>query len=90
MRIACQHSVDQRPVDVRHSAVLYNAGMTPEQAISHWTNQATLAKALGVSPQTVNNWLKRKHIPLRWQVELQDLTLGALRIDRGNGRGRRA
>lgn len=59
--------------------------MTPEQAISHWTNQATLATALGVSPQVVNNWKKRKHIPLKWQIELNELTLGDLRVDRRKG-----
>lgn len=72
--------------------MLYTRAMTPEQAISHWTNQATLAKVLGVSRQVVNNWKTRGAIPLRWQIELNELTLGALRIDRrleGRKAGRR-
>lgn len=63
--------------------------MTPEQAISHWTNQAVLAKVLGVSPQVVNNWKRRKSIPLKWQLELNELTLGVLRVDRRNGKTRK-
>jgi len=56
--------------------------MTPKQAIAHWTNQATLAKALGVSPQVVHNWKKRKRIPLEWQLVLNEITLGTLKVDR--------
>ena len=56
--------------------------MTPLQAIKHWTNQATLAKALGVSPQVVNNWKRRGRIPLQHQIELHELTLGVLKLDR--------
>lgn len=62
--------------------------MTPKQAIAHWTNQATLATALGVSKQVVHNWKQRKRIPLRWQLVLNELSLGELKVDgamRSNG-----
>lgn len=55
--------------------------MTPRQAIAHWTNQATLAKVLGVSPQVVHNWKQRGHIPLAHQLTLQELTLNQLKVD---------
>ena len=56
--------------------------MTPKQAIAHWTNQATLAKVLGVSPQVVHNWKRRGRIPLAHQIELQELSLNELKLDR--------
>lgn len=64
--------------------------MTPKQAISHWTNQATLAKVLGVSRQVVNNWKKRGKIPLAKQLELAEVSFGQLKVDtprkrKGNG-----
>jgi predicted site-specific integrase-resolvase len=54
--------------------------MTPKQAIAHWTNQATLAKVLGVSRQVVNNWKKRGHIPLDWQMQIAEVSFGYLKI----------
>jgi DNA-binding transcriptional regulator YdaS (Cro superfamily) len=56
--------------------------MTPKQAVSHWNKQVTLAKVLGVSPQVVNNWLRRGKIPLNHQLTLFELSLGELKIDR--------
>jgi len=56
--------------------------MTPRQAIAHWTNQATLARVLGVTPQVVNNWKRRSRIPLAQQIELHELSLGSLKVDR--------
>jgi len=54
--------------------------MTPKQLARFWPNQASVAKMLGIRRQAVNNWYLRDHIPLKWQVELEHMSDGALII----------
>jgi DNA-binding transcriptional regulator YiaG len=64
--------------------------MTPLQAIRHWGSQIVLAETLGIDRRVVNNWKRRRHIPLKWQVELEHMSKGQLAMDapwnrKGNG-----
>jgi DNA-binding transcriptional regulator Cro len=60
----------------------YIVAMTPKQAIDHFSGQARLAEALGVSLQVVNNWKRRGWIPLESQIALHDLTGKELQLSR--------
>lgn len=44
--------------------------MTPEQVIEYYGqgSQVKTAELLNVSRQVVNNWKRRKRIPLAWQI----------------------
>jgi DNA-binding transcriptional regulator YdaS (Cro superfamily) len=59
--------------------------MTKTQAIKHFGSIRALATALGISHVAVINW-KQGVPPLR-QLEIEQLTAGALRADRKVPRG---
>jgi DNA-binding transcriptional regulator Cro len=61
--------------------------MTPTQAISYFGTQAQMAFELRVTPQVVNNWKKRGRIPLAWQIDLETLSNGKLKLDRKRRNG---
>ncbi len=42
--------------------------MTPNQAIKKFGGVTQLAKALGISRQTVYNWIDRGGVPAHWQA----------------------
>lgn len=57
--------------------------MTLKEAIDHYKgNQAALARAIGYTPASVNNWLARgAQIPLVAQLRIQKATKGKLKAD---------
>jgi DNA-binding transcriptional regulator YdaS (Cro superfamily) len=57
--------------------------MTLNDAIAHYDgNQAALAAAIGYTPASVTNWLKRGgHIPMVAQLRIQKATKGRLKAD---------
>lgn len=54
--------------------------MNYDQLIEHYGSQTNAAKALGISPVAVCLWQKGG-IPERRQLQLQQLTRGALKAD---------
>ena len=57
------------------------ARMTYEQLVGHYRGLTKAAQALGLKRQTVHAWGIRKHIPSRWQIEIEGKTDGRLRAD---------
>ena len=55
-----------------------------EDAINYYGNQSKLAKALGITKQSVGNWVIRLNgvIPLVRQYQIEVLTKGALKADK--------
>jgi DNA-binding transcriptional regulator YdaS (Cro superfamily) len=53
--------------------------MTTEEAIKHFNNAATLARALGISKSAVSQW--GLFPPRAQQLEIQELTGGLLRAE---------
>ena len=58
--------------------------MTPADVVQHYGegNTYKAAEALGLTPQTLYNWLKEEWVPLGWQWWIQDDTAGHLKADR--------
>lgn len=52
-----------------------------QQAISQTGGQSKLAKAIGVAPQVVNNWLARKNVPADHCPAIEKATGGAIRCE---------
>jgi DNA-binding transcriptional regulator YdaS (Cro superfamily) len=52
-----------------------------EEAINVCGSQSELAKQIGVAPQVVNNWLRRKNIPAEHCPEIEKATGGAVRCE---------
>lgn len=53
--------------------------MTPlEQAIEFIGSKSALARALGVSPGAVTNWITRGKVPGDRCIDIETLTLGAV------------
>jgi hypothetical protein len=42
---------------------------------------------LGLSRQVVNNWVRRKKVPLDWQIHLHNQSGGKLKLDRKKPNG---
>lgn len=55
--------------------------MTIDQLMRYFGSQANLAAELGISPNTVNNWIVREKIPWQRQLEIEQITEGKLRAD---------
>lgn len=55
--------------------------MTYTQLCSHFGTGSDVARALGLSRQTVQNWKTRKRIPFDQQYRIQLLTQGKLKAD---------
>lgn len=53
--------------------------MTLEEARQHFGNYSKIAKALGISKGAITQW--EGEIPEQRQVELHEITKGALRAD---------
>lgn len=43
--------------------------------------QTGLARLLGVSRQRVHQWRKRGAVPLKWAIEIQQVTDGKVRVE---------
>lgn len=56
--------------------------MTPQQAIAHFESLPKLAKALGVAPASVYDWLNAGSIPETRQYQIELATGGALKADK--------
>lgn len=56
--------------------------MTPRQAIAHFGGITAFADALGVTRQTVYNWIERDEIPWKWQCTIVVQTEGRLAAGR--------
>lgn len=54
--------------------------MRTEDAIRHFGSKAALARALGIRQPSIYDW--GELVPMGRAYELQDLTGGALRVDR--------
>lgn len=47
--------------------------------IRHFDNQASLARALSVTPSAVSQWLRRASIPAEKAIEIEIITKGKFR-----------
>ena len=47
--------------------------------IRHFDNQASLARALSVTPSAVSQWLRRASIPAEKAIEIEIITKGKLK-----------
>lgn len=56
--------------------------MTPSQAIQHFDGIPRLAKALGVAPPTIYDWLNAESIPMVRQYQIELASAGVLRADK--------
>lgn len=56
--------------------------MTFNQSVKHFGSQASMAKALGVTPASVSQWKREGGIPENWQWKIQGITDGALKVDK--------
>lgn len=57
--------------------------MTIHEALVYFDyRQTNIAKALGVSKNSVSKWFKEKEIPFYRQCQLEVVTMGALKADR--------
>ena len=53
--------------------------MTPSQLLTHYSGNKTAAAAsLGYTPQSIDNWIKKKAIPLKAQKLIELVTKGKL------------
>lgn len=52
-----------------------------QTAIDHLGSQSALAKAIGVAPQVVHNWVVRGNVPAEWCPEIEKATGGAVRCE---------
>lgn len=52
-----------------------------EKAIDTFGSQSELAKQIGVAPQVVNNWLRRKNVPAEHCPSIEKATGGAVRCE---------
>jgi hypothetical protein len=57
--------------------------MTPTDVVAHYGegNTYKAAAALGLTPQTLYNWLKEEWVPLGWQGWIERDTAGRLKGD---------
>lgn len=51
------------------------------EVISFFGSQSELAKKLGLSPQAVQHWIGRGHIPIRRAIQIERLTDGKIRLE---------
>lgn len=57
--------------------------MTLKQALKHFRTQTRLADALGISQAAVAQWGQRGYIPPVRQYQIQVVSRGKLRADKG-------
>ncbi len=59
-----------------------HTGMTTSEAIAFFRSAANLARALGVTPGAISQWVKTDVLPEGRQYQVEILTGGALKADR--------
>jgi DNA-binding transcriptional regulator YdaS (Cro superfamily) len=57
-----------------------NSGMSYDELVRHYGSMSEAARAIGLSRQTVHQW-KRAGIPPVRQIQIEELTRGALRAE---------
>lgn len=55
--------------------------MKPKDLLDFFETQLGVAKALGISPPSVNRWFTTGKIPLLRQYQIEKVTKGALKAD---------
>ena len=55
--------------------------MKPKDAVNYWGNQTKVAAAIGVSEQSVRNWIKADRLPKIVQLAIETLTKGKLKAN---------
>lgn len=55
--------------------------MNPKEVVEHYGNPTRAAAAIGVTEQSIRNWVKSGEIPNLVQLALQTLTKGKLKAD---------
>ena len=55
--------------------------MSPDELVKHYGNQVKAAAEIGVSENTVRNWLVANKVPTLVQLAVQTLTKGKLKAD---------
>ena len=55
--------------------------MTPYELVYYYGNQTKAAAEIGVSEQSVRNWIIKKKVPNMVQLAVQTLTKGKLKAD---------
>lgn len=58
--------------------------MTPDDLIQHFGGLTAAARALGVKPPSVSGWKSAGRIPSVRQYQIEVLTGGSLRAERGD------
>lgn len=56
--------------------------MTKDEVLAHFGTAASTARAIGLTPQAVQQW---RTVPLHWQIVLEQLTAGELKADLPKG-----
>jgi DNA-binding transcriptional regulator YdaS (Cro superfamily) len=61
--------------------------MKPEDLLAHYKNQAAIARALDVEQPSVCVWFKNGSIPPIRQLQIEEVTRGAIKADPSIPRG---
>lgn len=56
--------------------------MTKDEVLNRFGTAANTARAIGLTPQAVQQW---RTVPLHWQIVLEQLTAGELKADLPSG-----
>ena len=57
--------------------------MTPQDVLNHYRTQQAVADALGIDQASISKWKKEVAVPQLRQLQLEALTGGALKADKG-------
>jgi hypothetical protein len=57
--------------------------MQPTDVLNHYKKQRLAASALGIAQASIAKWLKKGSVPELRQLQLEALTGGALKADKG-------
>lgn len=55
--------------------------MTPQEVVQHYGTQIKAAAEIGVTEQSIKNWVKAEKMPRIYQLAVQTLTKGKLKAD---------
>lgn len=56
--------------------------MTPEKLIAHFETGKNAARAMGVAPSSVSEWVSKGRVPIDRQCQAEIITGGKLKADR--------
>lgn len=57
--------------------------MTPQEVLDHYKTRIKAASDIGVTEQTIKNWIANNKVPQIAQLAIQTLTKGKLKADKG-------